>query len=527
MKYILELANYAQSRNKDFQLATLVIIKDLLKESQSNDLLYYAGLLSANVGLFDESIYYYSTLLQSDPQHKQALFDIGAISFHIGKWDESIHYGNTLIEIDNTYNDILIHVANSYSYLGKYKEASELFAKSLNINPSIKTWSDYFLSLNYINLDSGIREYIRNKFMGSIPNYPIPNINPKNKIRIGYVSSDFRNHAVSYFYKGLITKHNSNRFEVYYYYTRPFGEDDITEIYKSSGIFKTIGNSDNLYEIIKNDDIDILIDLNGFTGGNSLDVFIQNPSPIQMTWLGFLNTLSIPSIKYKISDKNLIPSHNQSKYSEQILMLDNSLYYHPPTDSPKISESPYSKNGWITFGYFNSLRKVNDEVLEAWGDILLSHNNSKFIIVGSKYEPLNIKISNYMYKRGFYNLEFKEECSMYDFMKIISETDIALDPFPHVGGATTGHTLWMGVPILTLRGEMEFERISSSLLTILGLDEFVANSKEDYIKIGKEIQIQKIIEFRKSMRERFPEPNINELEDFYINIYEKEIQLNH
>lgn len=527
MNYILELANYAQSRDNDFQLATLVIIKDFLKESQSIDLLYYAGLLSANVGLFDQSIEYYSILLQIEPNHKQALFDIGAISFHIGKWDESIYYGNKLIEIDSTYNDILLHIANSYSYIGKYKEASDLYAKSLSVQPSIRTWSDYLLSLNYININDETREYIRTVFTESIPNYPIPKINQKNKIRIGYVSSDFRNHAVSYFYKGLITKHNPNEFEVYYYYTRPVGEDDITQIYKNSGQFRTVQNSDNLHEIIKRDDIDILIDLNGFTGGNSLDVFIQNSSPIQITWLGFLNTLSIPSIRYKISDKNLIPSHVQNKYSEEILMLDNSLYYHPPEHTPKITQSPYSKNGWITFGHFNNLRKVNEEVLEVWLNILLSHQNSKFILIGSKYEPMNLKISDYMANGGFFNVEFREEGSIYEFMQTISEVDIALDPFPHVGGATTGHSLWMGVPVITLRGEIEFERISASLLTVLGLDEFIADSKEDYVKIGRELRIEKLIEIRESMRMRFPEPNVQELEEFYRNIYKQEIDKTH
>lgn len=526
MENIKELARYSLKKDLDTQKYVLSAIEDFVKYDYDTDLLFYAGLLSANLGNYQNSIHFYKECIRLNPSNKNAYFDIGAILFHIGEWDEAIYYGERLYEIDHTFQNIALHLANSCSHIGLYSKANEYFRKALESEPNnIQIWSDYILSLNYTKYSIDERKKIQDHYKNFIfQNIEFPKINKKEKIRLGYVSFDFSNHPATYFYKGLITKHTSDIFEVYFYSTNTI-EDDITIKFKESGNYKCITDPEMLYHSIKNDDIDILIDLNGFTRGNSLQVILHNPAPIQITWLGFLNSMAIPSLPYKITDKNLIDESIADYYTENLLLLDNSLYYEPPTSFPAIKPSPYIQNGYLTFGYFNNFRKLSEEVLDSWVEILLYHKNSKFIFIKSEYKKHNDFVFQYLNDKGFHNIEIYDQVNTYTFMDIVSKVDVCLDPFPHVGGATTAHSLWMGVPVLTLEGLLENERISSALLKTVGLELFIAQNKEEYIEKGKNIDIRYISEIRQDLRAKFPNYHtiLNQLENSFINLYKQKI----
>lgn len=508
--------NNTNSSNQELALSAL---EDILQFKENEDILYSCGLAYANLGIFTKSLYYYNRALEINPNHKQSLFDLGALNSYVGNWNESIMYAERLIEIDPDYNNILVHLANTYSALGNPGTSINYYERAIHLNPfNLTAWCDLFLSLNYINVAFNDRQNLRNKFTDLFSSFikePNPLKNISSKIKIGYVSSDFRNHAVSYFLKGLITKHNKEKFEIYFYGLSPI-EDEITELFKNSGNFKNCSSmsSETLVKVIKDDDINILIDLNGFTQLNRIDIFMESPAPIQMTWLGFLNSLGLPSIKYKISDRNLIQEDANKFYSENIIKLNNSLVYDPPSKYPDINELPYNNNGFITFGYFNNLKKLNLNVLSKWIEIFKSHENCKLIMIKSAYEGLNERISTYFKDNDFFNFEFKSESSLYEFMEYMKEVDIALDPFPHSGGATTGHCLWMGVPVLTIQGTLEFERISSSISRNLGLEYFVATDEADYIRKGQTVNLEVLCDIRKDLRSKFPKAEyvIEELE---------------
>lgn len=526
MENVKELARYSLTKDIDTQKYVISVVEDFIKYEYDSDLLFYAGLLSANLGKYEQSIYYYKESIRLNPSNKNAYFDIGAILFHMGEWDEAIEYGEKLFKLDNTFQNISLHLANSYSQIGLYQKANTYFRIALESNPdNIQIWSDYILSLNYTNYSIDERKKIQDHYRNLIfQNTKFPKINKKEKIRLGYVSFDFCNHPATYFYKGLITKHTIELFDIYFYSTNII-EDDITVKFKESGNYKCITDPELLYHTIKNDSIDILIDLNGYTRGNSLQVFLHNPAPIQITWLGFLNSMAISSLPYKITDKNLIKDSVVDYYTENLLILDNSLYYEPPTTYPAIKPSPYIQNGHITFGYFNNFRKLSDEVLEAWIEILLYHKNSKFIFIKSEYKKHNDEIFTFFNQKGFYNIEMYDRANIYMFMDILSKVDVCFDPFPHVGGATTAHSLWMGVPVLTKEGLLENERISSALLKNVDLEWFIAQDKEEYISKGKNIDIQYISSIRQDMRNRFPEYHIilNQIENMYVDLYKAKL----
>lgn len=528
MNSLLQFIN--SNINPNNQELALSALEELLQFKETDNAFYSCGLISANLRDFNKSFYYYNKALEINPNHKQSLFDLGALNSFLGNWDNSIYFGERLIQIDHNYNDILVHVANTYSAMGNHESSINHFKRAIDLNPfNLIAWSDLFLSLNYVNIDIDERISLRDKFsvfFSPLVKKPQPMINNNCKIKIGYVSSDFRNHAVSYFTKGLITKHNKDKFDVYYYGLSPI-EDDITEIFKLSGGFKNCSNlsSEELIRVIKEDKIDILIDLNGFTQSNKIHIFLEHPAPIQMTWLGFLNSMGVPSIKYKISDESMIEEKSEKLYSEDILKLKNSLVYDPPSNYPDIIDLPYCNNGFITFGYFNNLKKLNVNVLNKWIQIFKTHENCKLIMIKSKFERLNETIASYFTSKGFFNFEFKSESSLYNFMKYMSEVDVALDPFPHSGGATTAHCLWMGVPVLTIQGKLEFERISSSISKLFELYDFIAYDEEDYIAKGTNINIENLKHIRKNIRSKFPSADsvIHELEEKFENMVKNHI----
>lgn len=526
MKHLKQLAQFSLSQSIEIQKYVLFTLEEISQIHNDVDIFYLAGLYSANFGMFDKSIFYYKKCLEINPNEKNALFDLGAIHIHLGKWIEGIEYGEKLYSVDKDFKSITQHLANSYSQIGMFPKASEYFKESLEINPNnLQLWSDYFLSLNYTNFSIDERKTLQSAIQKTqLQNNVFPKLNRKNKIRIGYVSSDFRNHAVTYFYKGLITHHNRDIFDVYFYSTNSF-QDSITEIFKTSGDFKSIEDSETLYQTIKQDDIDILVDLNGYTRGNKLDVFIHNPSPIQVSWIGFLNSMYLSSIQYKITDRNLIDESIKDYYTESLITLSNCLLYDPPNNCPHISPSPYEINGYLTFGFFNNFRKLNDDVLDTWVSILLSHKNCKFVVMKSDFQEQIEYVISYLNQRGFDNIEVLNNVDIREFMECIGSVDVCLDPFYHVGGVTTAHSLWMGVPVLTLEGNLESERISSALLKNVGLDSFIAKSKDEYILKGIEIPIHKLKDIRNNIRHMFPkrEDVLNELEMAFTTIYNQHL----
>lgn len=311
---------------------------------------------------------------------------------------------------------------------------------------------------------------------------------------------------------------------MYFYSTNSF-EDSITEIFKKSGDFKSIEDSETLYHTIKQDDIDILVDLNGYTRGNKLDVFIHNPSPIQVSWIGFLNSMYLSSIQYKITDRNLIDESIKDYYTESLITLNNCLLYDSPNDCPHITPSPYEINGYLTFGFFNNFRKLNGDVLDTWVSILLSHKNFKFVLMKSDFQEQIKYVISYLNQRGFDNIEVLNNVDIREFMECIGSVDVCLDPFHHVGGVTTAHSLWMGVPVLTLEGNLESERISYASLKNVGLDSFITKSKDEYILKGIEIPIHKLKDIRNNIRYMFPKREyvLNELEMAFTIIYNQHL----
>lgn len=314
--------------------------------------------------------------------------------------------------------------------------------------------------------------------------------NPDRKIRIGYVSPDFRDHAVNYFFEGLLTLHDKGRFEIFAY-SNATNEDDVTSRLKTKfDHWQDIRHvsDDDAADMIENDRIDILIDLAGHTGKNRLLVFARKPAPIQVTWLGYPATTGIQAIDYRITDHYAEPEGMTEHLNAETLwrLPDIFCCYGAHESNPAvIGHPPFEDNGYITFGCFNNFTKVTDDVLKTWARILNQVPNSRLLleivgIDGPKYKQeteTRIRASGLPLEGVIFEPRRKEN----QFV-LYNKIDIALDPFPCAGGTTSMDTMWMGVPFVTLAGHHFVSRMGVTILTNVGLPDLIAQNLDDYVE---------------------------------------------
>ncbi len=344
----------------------------------------------------------------------------------------------------------------------------------------------------------------------NLPLYPSNKLNnlsnSKNKkINLGFFSSDIRSrHAVTFFLKTVLMSYDKKKFKIFLYFNNK--EDDTTKEFKTY-----ISNSKNMISLsdievintIRNDKIDIMVNLMGVSSEHRLQLFRNRLAKKQILWCGYNNTTGIKQIDYLISDKISIHESEKNLYTEEIIYLKDIWSCHSGFSRKReFNEAPMLKNEFITFGSFNNFRKINDEVINAWSTILEQVPNSKLILTPSDTASPYM-ISEKFYKRGVIN-SIKFQSHVKDFNKHLSQynkIDIALDTFPYNGVTTSFESIWMGVPVLTIKGYNFISRAGESINKNLGLDELIAENEDDYIKkaISLSKTKDKILDLRKKV----------------------------
>ena len=376
------------------------------------------------------------------------------------------------------------------------KNAINSFEKIIKLDSNLASNQDAIANYNYYNNylnDWSQSDFLANakKINDKLIKYPSKDLvdlkTKKNKtINLGFISSDIKSkHSVTYFLRSVISVYNKEKFVIHLYHNHS-KNDEITKEFKKY-VFKTshINNlSDKeVVNTIRKDEIDIIIDLNGFSGNHRLNLFKNRLAPIQILWCGYTNTTGIDEMDYLIVDKNQVNPKEESLYSEKIIYLPNIWNCHSGYNFKRSeNKMPFKKNKFITFGSFNNFLKINDEVIEVWASILKKVENSRLFLKTSaalsqgilkkqfeKYGVLNsVKFLNY-------NKNFDDHLAKY---KLI---DIALDTFPWNGVTTTFESIWMNVPVIVMDGNNFSSRCGSSIIKNLNLLNLIAKNKEDYI----------------------------------------------
>ena len=314
---------------------------------------------------------------------------------------------------------------------------------------------------------------------------------PERRLRIGYVSADFRHHAIACFLEPILASHNRDAFEVICYDNSAASDVTKVRLRELAAGWRPIDalDDDAVAATIRDDGIDLLIDLGGHTKGNRLLVFARKPAPVQISYLGYPNTTGLEAIDYRITDLAADPpGMTESQYVERLLRLPRSLWcYRPFDDMPHAGRSSRIAPGEsVVFGSMNSCIKLNAEVIRLWARLLRALPDSRLLVATIPAGSAQRRLLEGFAAEGIVagRIECAPRLDNAGFWELHRRIDVALDPFPMNGGTTTCETLWMGVPVVTLKGCTFAARAGCSLLTAAGFPQWIAASPDDYVQIA-------------------------------------------
>jgi predicted O-linked N-acetylglucosamine transferase (SPINDLY family) len=344
---------------------------------------------------------------------------------------------------------------------------------------------------------------------------------PERRLRIGYVSPNFRDHAVSCFCEPFLQSHDHDRFEVLCY--SDARGDSTTERLRgyADHWHDTAGlTDDQLAQLVRRDHVDILVDLSGHIANHRLAVFARKPAPIQVSYLGYQNTTGMSAIVYRLTDEYADPPGTTDQYyTERLIRLPKTFFcYRPWPDSPPVTPLPATDNGYITFGAFNNPAKVTPEAIGVWSEILQSVPGSRLMLLVADSEARGDYALEQFQQHGIEpsRLEFVSRRPRAEYLTLYQRVDIALDTFPFNGHITTCDSLWMGVPVVTLSGKPHASRFGASALVALKMKALVAQTPTQYVKIASRLasEPKKLAEVRAALRKRFADSPLVDAQGF-------------
>jgi predicted O-linked N-acetylglucosamine transferase (SPINDLY family) len=334
---------------------------------------------------------------------------------------------------------------------------------------------------------------------------------PDRRLRVGYVSADFHRHPVGYFLETVLLNHDKRQVEVYCYSNSTRVDEMTVRLQDRTDHWRTLvgATDDEAAGLVRRDEIDLLIDLSGHTGGNRLLLSARKPAPVQAMWLGYFDTTGISAIDYIIADERVCPPDGDRWYVESIVRLPRCyLCYTPPEGAPEVAPLPADASGHVTFGCFNNLPKVSAEVVALWARILRAVPGSRMVL---KSSPLAAATVRQRYLRWFAEggitadrVTFLGKSPHVEYLAAYGGVDIALDPFPYTGGTTTVDGLWMGVPAITLEGDRFVSRMGVSHLHTVGLKEWIVPTHEAYYDAALTLagDLPRLRQLRSTLRDR-------------------------
>lgn len=347
---------------------------------------------------------------------------------------------------------------------------------------------------------------------------------PERRLRVGYVSTDFRAHSVAFFVEPLLRAHDRRAFEIFCYANVKQPDRTTARLRGLTDQWRDVSSLDDARatEEIRGDKIDILVDLGGHTADNRLLVFARKPAPVQVTYLGHPGTTGLHAIDYRLTDALADPpGKTDAFHTEALVRLPGSfLCYQPDEDPPQVGLLPASRAGYLTFGSFNSTAKINEQVITCWAAILRAVPDSRFILKAMALADAGTRerFQACFTKHGVAaeHLDLRPWMPTAEHLQLYNKVDIALDPFPYNGTTTTCEALWMGAPVVTLAGTTHAGRVGASLLTHAGLPELIAESPEDYVKLAAALasDLERLQDLRQGLRERLQRSPLMDAEGF-------------
>ena len=499
MIYAVSKALNPSSKKEDFVKAAHFFEKIYNQDKNNLEALYNLIIVSIRCGVYNYVTPHLIERHKTNNKDQKVIEALSKINFVLGNISESVHYLSKLIKINPNYPSAFEEYIISLNYISN-KSQEEYFKQALEFDKLPKINCEPFIKIN----------------------------NKKSKIKLAFLSPDFKMHSVGFFLKGVLEKISKKDFEIIAFsnldtkYHDPM-TGDLKKIFNKWHDIKNISDLE-FVNLARSLDVDILIDLSGFTLGNRIQALRVRCAPIQISWLGYCNTTGIENMDYLIADHNVVKKNEEKFYSEKILYLPNIWSaMSKPKDFPDVNILPVKSNSIFTFGSFNNFYKLSDETIKVWSKIL-NNSNSRLVLKSgsltsdSTIENIRNKFFKFILEKNKI-LILNKDINRKNHIEQYNQIDVALDPFPYPGVTTSFESVMMGVPVLTMRGFNFNSRCGESINLNLEMQEFIATNSEDYYL--KAIQLQKdptkLELLRGSLREKVLASPLFDVDNFSEN----------
>jgi predicted O-linked N-acetylglucosamine transferase (SPINDLY family) len=457
--------------------------------------------------------------LELAPESPDILIALGAMLHdqgHLSAALESLNHAIDLAPLDgaayHTCGIVLLSMGCAVEAITCFREAERLSSVKADKAAGILFAQHYLPTLDRTAMYEAARAWGA-RYADPQGEHSLPHTNrsdPDRRLRVGYLSADFHEHPVGRILQGLLPAHDSSAIEVFCY-SNNWRQDAITtELRAAADAWRDVFHINNkaLAELIREDQIDILVDLAGHTGLNRTMVLARKPAPVQAIWLGYFDTIGAKAVDYILADSVVSPPGEEQFYVERVMRLPASFLWCPPTTSAVVAPPPALNVGHVTFGSFNNAAKITPEVISLWSEILGAIPDATLCLKYPAYDEAVVR-ARYLQLFADYGvaperITFLGRSPIAEHLAVYDEIDVALDPFPYNGGMTTLDALGKGVPVVTLRGERFVGRMGASVLSAMNTPELIAATPQEYVRIAVQLaqNVPALAVLRSTLRQR-------------------------
>jgi predicted O-linked N-acetylglucosamine transferase (SPINDLY family) len=518
--------------------------------------LHLLGVLATQLGRFDEAVELMQRAIRLVPDSAEVQYNLGSALQNMGRLDEAIASFRQAIRLKPDLMPTYNNLGNALSMTERFDGAIDVFHQAIRLKPDFaEAHNNLGTALKSVGqLDESIAEFRQatqlkpdyadahsnlvyallfhaesdakmiheehrrwsQQHAEPLAKFIRPHTNsrdPDRRLRIGYISADLRTHSVSRFLLSMFREHDQNAYEIICYsdVLKPDGITDRLRACVDGWTNITGWTDERVAEKIREDKIDILVDLAGHTAQNRLRVFARKPAPVQVSYLGYPATTGLSEMDYRLTDSLADPpGETESLHSEKLLRLPMCNWcFSEPDDAPPVGPLPADASGSICFGTFNNFAKASPAVMDLWAKILNAVPSSRLIIKswGLGEKSVRARIHQFFASRDVQldRLAIRgHERNIASHFAAYNQVDIALDTFPYHGTTTTCEAMWMGVPVVCMGRQTHVSRVGVSLLRTVGLPELIAQSADEYVAIavGLAQDLPRLAELRRTLRQR-------------------------
>jgi predicted O-linked N-acetylglucosamine transferase (SPINDLY family) len=472
-----------------------------------------------------EAIEAYQQATRLNPRLAAAWSNLGNAYLGLVRPDEALDAIRTSLELEPRSHLALGNLATALQLQGDMDGAIAAFRQAIACNPGdANNHSNLVYTLNFhpgYDAPARFAEHLAwgAQHADALTALAPPHTNkrdPERRLRVGYVSAHFREHAVAFFSEPLLAAHGHEQFEIVCYSDVPV-PDATTERFRAcADLWRDTArlSHEQLAQQVRDDQIDVLVDLAGHIGGNRLPMFARKPAPVQVSYLGYQNTTGMRAMDYRLTDAHADPPGITDRwYTERLYRLPDSFFcFAPPEPAPPLGELACAREGMITFASLNHIPKLTAAAVRLWARILARVPASRLVLLAYSPGVLERNVRAVLAEEGVDpgRVDVRNKRPRFDYLKMHDEIDIALDTFPFNGHTTVCDALWMGVPSIMLEGDSYASRFGGSTLLGIGLGDLIARSPDEYVTLAVNLATdrERLTELRRTLRERMRQSSL-------------------